>query len=72
MFECGRCGSSYSAAHVGVEHCPRCQLRDQVQSPLAFKAFQLPKSQSAMTTQPEAAGIQPTPAAPVDGGQPAI
>ena len=39
MFECERCGSSYSASHLGVEHCPRCRLRDQVQSPLAFKAF---------------------------------
>jgi hypothetical protein len=39
MFECERCGSSYSAGHIGVEHCPRCRLRDQVQSPLAFRAF---------------------------------
>ena len=40
MFECERCGSSYSATHLGVEHCPRCQLRDRVEAPLAFKAFQ--------------------------------
>jgi hypothetical protein len=40
MFECERCGSSYSASHLGVENCPRCQLLDRVQAPLAFKAFQ--------------------------------
>ena len=40
MFECGRCGSSYNANHIGVEHCPRCLLLDKVETPLAFKAFQ--------------------------------
>jgi hypothetical protein len=54
MFECERCGSSYNASHIGVEHCPRCRLRDRVQAPLAFKAFQLPESQSAMA--PEISG----------------
>ena len=41
MFVCSRCGSSYNARHVGVEHCPRCRLRDKVDAPLAFKAFDL-------------------------------
>lgn len=41
MFVCSRCGSSYNARHVGVEYCPRCRLRDRVDSPLAFKAFDL-------------------------------
>lgn len=41
MFVCGRCGSSYNERHIGVEHCPRCRLRDKVDSPLAFKAFDL-------------------------------
>ena len=41
MFVCSRCGSSYSSRHIGVEHCPRCRLRDKVESPLAFKAFDL-------------------------------
>jgi hypothetical protein len=41
MFVCSRCGSSYDARHVGVEHCPRCRLRDNVEAPLAFKAFDL-------------------------------
>lgn len=41
MFVCSRCGSSYNARHIGVEHCPRCRLRDKVDSPLAFKAFDL-------------------------------
>jgi hypothetical protein len=41
MFVCSRCGSSYSSKHIGVEHCPRCRLRDKVESPLAFKAFDL-------------------------------
>lgn len=43
MFMCSRCGSSYNARHVGVEHCPRCRLRDKVDAPLAFKAFDLSK-----------------------------
>jgi hypothetical protein len=41
MFVCSRCGSSYNARHIGVEHCPRCRLRDRVEAPLAFKAFDL-------------------------------
>jgi hypothetical protein len=49
MFNCERCGSSYSANHIGVEHCPRCQLRDRVQAPLAFKVFKLPDTQSGMS-----------------------
>ncbi len=48
MFTCERCGSSYSANHIGVEHCPRCQLRDGVQAPLAFKVFKLPNARSVM------------------------
>ncbi len=43
MFRCERCGSSYSATHaVTLENCPRCQVRDKVSEPLAFKAFTLP------------------------------
>lgn len=48
MFECERCGSGYSASHLGVEHCPRCQLRDQVQAPLVFKAFQRTQARAAV------------------------
>ena len=64
MFECERCGSSYSATHLGVEHCPRCQLRDQVQAPLAFRAFRQPESQAAPPSPAEAAGMQSTPSVP--------
>ena len=49
MFVCSRCGSSYNARHVGVEHCPRCRLRDKVDSPLAFKAFDLTNIRSTGT-----------------------
>jgi hypothetical protein len=67
MFECERCGSSYSASHLGVEHCPRCQLRDRVQSPLAFKAFQRIAPESTVVDPPAIAdrieqGIEPAPA----------
>jgi predicted nucleic acid-binding Zn-ribbon protein len=42
MFMCERCGSRYSAMHaVAIENCPRCQIREQIASPLAFKAFEL-------------------------------
>lgn len=47
MFVCSRCGSSYNARHIGVEHCPRCRLRDKVEAPLAFKAFDLSGLQAA-------------------------
>ncbi len=44
MFSCERCGSSYSSTHaVALENCPRCQIRDHVAAPLAFKAFEFPK-----------------------------
>jgi hypothetical protein len=49
MFACERCGSRYSASHLGVEHCPRCKLRDRVEAPLAFKAFRLPGTQPEVT-----------------------
>lgn len=44
MFKCERCGSGYSASHLGVESCPRCMLLDRVQAPLTFKVFELPES----------------------------
>lgn len=44
MFRCERCGSSYSAMHaMAIENCPRCQVRDQVTSPLVFKPFGFPE-----------------------------
>lgn len=40
MFQCERCGSSYSARHtVAMSECPRCLGKDRVSSPLTFKAF---------------------------------
>jgi hypothetical protein len=60
MFVCSRCGSSYNARHIGVEHCPRCRLRDKVDAPLAFKAFDLSGLQVAPL---EAAGQ-------IDGSEP--
>ena len=54
MFECERCGSSYSATHIGVEHCPRCRLRDQVQAPLSFRAFRLPEEEPTVGPAHEA------------------
>jgi len=69
MFTCERCGSSYSASHIGVEHCPRCQLRDRVQAPLSFKVFKLPDTRAAMMSPPQAAAQQPPQA--VAASQPA-
>jgi hypothetical protein len=44
MFRCERCGSRYSSMHaVVIEYCPRCQFRDHVTAPLAFKPFDFPK-----------------------------
>jgi hypothetical protein len=43
MFNCERCGSSFSplrAATLG--YCPRCRARDGVASPLNFKLFKAP------------------------------
>lgn len=45
MFRCERCGSSYNPLRsAGIENCPRCLMRDRIESPLAFKAFELPAS----------------------------
>jgi hypothetical protein len=45
MFQCEKCGSSYSAMHaVAIENCPRCLARDQITSPLVFKPFQFPEA----------------------------
>ncbi len=64
MFECERCGSSYSATHLGVEHCPRCQLRDQIQAPLAFKAFQRLEAETSGAGSPPGSAATTEPAAP--------
>ncbi len=70
MFECERCGSSYSASHLGVEHCPRCRLRDRVQAPLAFRAFRLPlaQSESRLRGKQPPADAPPVPETPAPGG----
>lgn len=59
MFKCERCGSGYSASHLGVEHCPRCMLLDRVQAPLTFKVFELPESRRESVLR------QPAPGQPV-------
>lgn len=69
MFTCERCGSSYSASHIGVEHCPRCQLRDRVQAPLSFKVFKLPNTREIMT--PPQAAAPPQPLQPTAASHPA-
>jgi hypothetical protein len=61
MFECERCGSSYSASHLGVENCPRCQLLDRVQAPLAFKAFQRQSPPEAVDAPAAAAPVAADP-----------
>lgn len=62
MFVCSRCGSSYSSKHIGVEHCPRCRLRDKVESPLAFKAFDLSGLKvTSLKTPSQAEGTAPGP-----------
>ena len=50
MFKCERCGSGYSASHLGVEHCPRCMLLDRVQAPLTFKIFAPSEATSAVVS----------------------
>jgi len=55
MFNCERCGSSYSSMHaVGIENCPRCLLKDRTASPLTLKVFTLPESDAAGGGEAEA------------------
>ena len=40
MFECERCGSSFSAKHaVAMGDCPRCLSKDKVSAALRFRPF---------------------------------
>jgi hypothetical protein len=65
MFKCERCGSGYSANHIGVESCPRCLLLDRVQAPLTFKIFKLTETPPEMASPPpEPASQQPARSAP--------
>ena len=75
MFMCDRCGSSFSASRAAaIEHCPRCQARDQVEAPLSFKMFDLPSQSesvpsgrtgaAALPTLAEKSGCQSRPSAP--------
>ncbi len=52
MFKCERCGSGYSANHIGVENCPRCLLLDRVQAPLTFRMFKITEK-APRTAPPE-------------------
>ena len=62
MFQCERCGSSYSARHVvALENCPRCLMRERVEAPLAFKAFDLPGRQLRPRSMPMKSASTPTP-----------
>jgi predicted nucleic acid-binding Zn-ribbon protein len=52
MFECERCGSSYSARHTAtMGDCPRCQGRDKIASPLVFKPFSRAQPRRAPSTE---------------------
>ena len=53
MFSCERCGSRYNAMHAAtLENCPRCQIRDRISAPLAFRAFE-------SSDFPEGPGLKP-------------
>ena len=53
MFSCDRCGSRYNAMHAAtLENCPRCQIRDWISAPLAFRAFE-------SSDFPEGASLKP-------------
>ena len=57
MFRCERCGSSYSSTRiVGIEHCPRCLLKDETLSPLSLKVFDLPQPGEAATSASKGPG----------------
>lgn len=58
MFQCERCGSSYSARHaVAMSECPRCLGKDRVSSPLTFKAFS--RIEGRADPRPESRPSQP-------------
>lgn len=57
MFRCERCGSRYSTQHAAtIENCPRCEVREQVSTPLYFKPFRLPDSYRAKSPRRTARG----------------
>lgn len=64
MFKCERCGSGYSASHIGVENCPRCMLVDRVQAPLTFKVFELHERRTQMAPLSQPSPRQPVRSAP--------
>ena len=58
MFQCERCGSSYSSAHtVGVENCPRCLLRDKTVAPLSLKIFDLSAQESSIRSRTDVPSV---------------
>jgi len=62
MFHCERCGSGYSAMHAAaLQNCPRCQIRDKVATPLAFKAFTVPEDFEATQRAEDIVEEEPTP-----------
>jgi hypothetical protein len=61
MFRCERCGSGYSSTRiVGIEHCPRCLLKDETMAPLSLKVFDLPPAPEQKSAPEADARLRPT------------
>jgi uncharacterized OB-fold protein len=61
MFNCKRCGSSFSperAASIG--NCPRCRARDGVSAPLYFKVFDAVPTATVEAEVDDSTGSLPT------------
>jgi predicted nucleic acid-binding Zn-ribbon protein len=70
MFSCERCGSRYNAVHAAtLENCPRCQVRDRISAPLAFRAFESLNSPASGDSKPRSLPL-PATSVPTPGARP--
>jgi FPG/IleRS zinc finger protein len=61
MYDCERCGASFSPVRVASpEACPRCLARDGVRAPLVYSLFAELKDRREPPTSPSAAALEPS------------
>jgi reverse gyrase len=61
MYDCERCGASFSPVRIASpEACPRCLARDGVRTPLVYSLFAELKDRREGVDAPPAAGLEPS------------
>jgi hypothetical protein len=70
MFHCERCKSSFKPSAAAALSCPRCKVRDGVESPLHFRLFE--RSDPPVAAADAPASHLSADAGPAEGPAPSV